>query len=147
MKVGVVPHDGIGPGLWFAYDMLYSGAALDTCLEIECTHECPHPVLVADTQPPLMIGIVVDRHFIHITHRLLQPAIPVYKKGSHALVGVPGQEMERCPERPTTIVERRLVGIKPPEATPETTHQPLETASDRAIDRHPTPLLVEPIVE
>ena len=127
--------------------MLYSGAALDTCLKIDCTHECPHPVLVADTQPPLMIGIVMDRHLIHITHRLLQSVISVYKKSSHALVRGPGQEMKRSSERPTTIVERGLIGIKPPEAAPKTTHQPLETASDRAIDRHPTPLLVEPIVE
>ena len=127
--------------------MLYSGAALDTCLKIECTHECPHPVLVADTQPPLMIGIVVDRHLIHITHRLLQPAIPIAKKSSHPFIGGPGQEMKRSPERPTTIVERGLIGVKPPEAAPKTTHQPLETASDRAIDRHPTPLLVESIAE
>ena len=94
-----------------------------------------------------MICIVVDRHLIHITHRLLQPAISVDKKSSHALVRGPGQEMKRGHERTATIVERGLIGIKPPEAAPETTHQPLETASDRAIDRHPTPLLVEPIVE
>ena len=104
-------------------------------------------MLVTDTQLPLMIGIVVDRHLVHITHRLLQVAIPVAKKSSHTLVGAPGQEVERSPERPTTIVERGLIGVKPPEAAAETTHQPLETASDRAIDRHPTPLLVEPIVE